>query len=242
MNWASEQQDSIENIKKVFDAQLEKLNLTESQILSQNLTKLKESLSRVDQALAHPESYGELAVRYSPDAGASIPNATSEYHHTIGVLPILLERKKLIIDRIKELSTEQKFGSLQELVAQIDDGEIKRQLADELISLQTESAVLKKESADLASRETAEKLKFERELAALKLERFERRSKVWLTFLQRESIASIVGSIVLLLLTLTLIIGSFTSAKESEILSNGFLVILGYFFGQSSTKVTEKAD
>lgn len=79
--------------------------------------------------------------------------------------------------------------------------------------------------------ETEAKIKLEQQ----RIDGLERKSKIWLSFLQRESAASIIGGIVLLMVTVALI-GGMIFGAESQILSNGFLVILGYFFGQSSSK------
>ncbi len=90
---------------------------------------------------------------------------------------------------------------------------------------------------DVTVREAEAQIKLEQQ----RLDGLERKSKIWLSFLQRESAASLIGAVVLLLLTLSLI-GGMICGKESQIISNGFLVILGYFFGQSSSKNNKDND
>lgn len=90
---------------------------------------------------------------------------------------------------------------------------------------------IKKDMQEITASETEAKIKLEQQ----RIDGLERKSKIWLSFLQRESAASIIGGIVLLMLTVSLISGMIFG-RESQILSNGFLVILGYFFGQSSSK------
>jgi hypothetical protein len=146
-----------------------------------------------------------------------------------GCRHFLLERKKLILDRIQELSSNEKIGNLQELVDQLSGGEIKDKLLSELTVLREDAAKYNQEMKKIATTEAAIKLEQHR------IDGLERKSKIWLSFLQRESAASIIGGIVLLMLTVALISGMIFG-RESQILSNGFLVILGYFFGQSSSK------
>ena len=70
----------------------------------------------------------------------------------------------------------------------------------------------------------------------LQIELRERRSAIYRSFLERESVASVVGAFLLLALGVTLIIGMFTHVAASEIITSSFLLILGYFFGQASTR------
>src|SRR5262249_26508624 len=51
------------------------------------------------------------------------------------ILPLLLQRKQLILDRIKELTGGRKIQSLRELVGQVDDETVRRHLASELETL-----------------------------------------------------------------------------------------------------------
>jgi uncharacterized membrane protein len=70
----------------------------------------------------------------------------------------------------------------------------------------------------------------------LKIEIRERRSAIYRSFLERESVASVVGAMLLLALATTLIVAMFTHAATSEVITNAFLLILGYFFGQATTR------
>ncbi len=106
--------------------------------------------------------------------------------------------------------------NIQNITEQLPDTEIKNKINSELSSLKEE---------------TEAKIKLEQH----RIDGLERKSKIWLSFLQRESAASIIGGLVLLMLTLALI-GGMIFGRESQILSNVFLVILGYFFGQSSVQ------
>lgn len=144
---------------------------------------------------------------------------------------ILLERKRLILDRIQEISSFNKIKNLQDMVDQLSDGEAKKNLTKELNALREGAEKYQQEVQDITASETEVKIKLEQH----RIDGLERKSKIWLSFLQRESAASIIGGMVLLMVTVALI-GGMIFGAESQILSNGFLVILGYFFGQSSSK------
>ena len=66
------------------------------------------------------------------------------------------------------------------------------------------------------------------------MELFERRSKVWFSLLERESAATILGGILLFIILITHVTAIFAKFSIPEILNNAFLIILGYFFGQST--------
>ncbi|MGR0482015.1 MAG: hypothetical protein ACTFAL_11590 [Candidatus Electronema sp. V4] len=124
----------------------------------------------------------------------------------------------IIDNKINDIAerVNDKIEKIQNITGQLPDTEIKYKINKELSSLKEE---------------TEAKIKLEQH----RIDGLERKSKIWLSFLQRESAASIIGGIVLLMLTVALISGMIFG-RESQILSNGFLVILGYFFGQSSSK------
>ena len=64
------------------------------------------------------------------------------------------------------------------------------------------------------------------------------RSEVWRSFLERESVATIVGAILLVTLTVTLVTAMFIGTAASDVVSSSFLLILGYFFGQTASRGT----
>ena len=219
-----------DGIKIFFDTQLERLNLSERQIIEQNLPELRESLSRINEAIAHPEGFGDLYIKYNA-CRVVLATSDSDYHRKVGILPLLLERKKMILEKIKELSEKEKIENLEGLAGNLSEGEAKDRFIKEIEAIKNEASEYKRAIQDVSNRETEAKIKLEQQ----RIDGLERKSKIWLSFLQRESAASIIGGIVLLMLTVALI-GGMIFGRESQILSNGFLVILGYFFGQSSSK------
>lgn len=192
---------------KDYEAILNRFGLGKSQISSQSLYKLEDSLLRIEDI---------------------INNNSEDFPGDF-----LFERKKLILERIKEVSSEEKIITLHDLVNKLPEGEERGKIKSELDSLRQGAEKYKQEiqRVDIAAREAEAAIKLEQQ----RIDGLERKSKIWLSFLQRESAASIIGGIVLLMLTVALISGMIFG-RESQILSNGFLVILGYFFGQSSSK------
>lgn len=137
----------------------------------------------------------------------------------------------MILERIKHIEVSRKIENIQQIVEQLSEKEKKADISYLLDMLSQRETKYDKEIQDIAIKETEAKIKLEQQ----RIDSLERKSKIWLSFLQRESAASIIGGIVLLLVTVALI-GGMIFGAESQILSNGFLVILGYFFGQSSSK------
>ena len=69
----------------------------------------------------------------------------------------------------------------------------------------------------------------------LAVELKERKSAIYRSWLERESVASIIGALLLLSLGTALIISMFTHTIAPEIVTSSFLLILGYFFGQAGS-------
>ena len=86
-----------------FEPQLKRLGLSVELIDLQDLDQLNLSLLKVNDAISHPESFGTLKIMISADAGLVLAKAPQEAHMEIGILPLLLERKSLILNRIRTL-------------------------------------------------------------------------------------------------------------------------------------------
>jgi hypothetical protein len=73
----------------------------------------------------------------------------------------------------------------------------------------------------------------DRDRVLLDMDIRERRWALWARFLVRESIASVLGGVLLILFAGVFVMAMFIHAEPPAILGNSFLIILGYFFGQS---------
>src|SRR3954469_15216814 len=118
--------------RRFFDAQLERIGLGEAQIESQDITGLEDSLARVDDALRLPESFGVLKLSFSANAAVFIVKSDAASHIEVGVVPLLLERKKLIVDRLRLLRKQRPISTLSELINSVSDSGLRDQLRTEL--------------------------------------------------------------------------------------------------------------
>lgn len=146
----------------------------------------------------------------------------------------LIEKKREIIDLIREKEEEQKIESISELIKTIPEKDIQQKIKQELKELGEQSNKFKIEDKKLDAEE--EKFKSEQrqlELQQSKLEIFDKKSQVWLRIFGKESIASILGGFLLLVMSISFIAAMFTGTEVSNIVESAFLLILGYFFGQS---------
>lgn len=93
-----------ELIREFFDPQLDMIGLTIEKIYEQSLPVLHRSLDIINDAISKPESFGTLALGVDTDGNLFISQGkTDDNIHEIGILPILLERKILISERINSL-------------------------------------------------------------------------------------------------------------------------------------------
>lgn len=117
---------------RFFESQLARLHLTEAEVLGQDIAQLEDSLVRIDDALRAPESFGVFRLTMSANAAVVLVKSNTESHVQIGVVPILLERKSLVIDRLRELRSQRPIATLGELVDSIADSGLRQRLRSEL--------------------------------------------------------------------------------------------------------------
>lgn len=128
--------------EEFFNAQLERIGLSTSQIAEQQIPELEDSLVRVDDALRAPESFGVLKLSMSASGAAFIVKSNTESIVEIGIVPLLLERKKVIIDRLRNLRSKRTIKTLEELIDSISDSGLREQMRTELeATRQTISAI-----------------------------------------------------------------------------------------------------
>ena len=231
----------LEQAREFFEPTLERLGLSVASIEKQTLTELQQSLERVNEAIAKPESFGTLHIQISSSAGVGfIVTTGAETHVEVGILPILLERKRLIIDRIGNLSSEQSVAALKGLISQVSDSTIRQQLSEKVESFGKESEQIRAEAADAEAQKADAMIVVQAEL--VKAQAFEKRAGAWLRILGRESMASVVGAVLVLLLGVALVIAMFARIGISSIVGDSFLLILGYFFGQGTRQKPSAPD
>lgn len=136
-----------------------------------------------------------------------------------------------ITKRIKEIEQSQSVESIEKLVKEIKDTELKGRFETQLNELKDANKRLEAELTTLYEKRglVSEEIEFSRH----KTEMMEKKYNIFLKFLDKESVASIVGAILLLLMGISLIIMMFYEINPIQIVQSAFLLILGYFFGHS---------
>ena len=225
--------------ERIFGPQLEALGLSAGQITSQNLAELQDSLGRVNDAIAHPESFGTYAFELHANSGTliSVLTTASEGHVTLGVLPLLLRRKKLILERIRELYPQQQLSEVREQLAQqLDDPHARA----EVLGVIDQSLAAERELREQLDHES-EAVTSEQQRARIQIDLLSKRSEIFKSLLERETVAGAVGAALMVLLGIAIIIAMFVHTAISGVVSDSFLLILGYFFGHSSGDRTDKS-
>jgi len=229
-----------EQVEAFFEPQLASLGLSVAAIENQDLDQLRASLERVNDLIANPGQLGTFRIR-STGTLASLTSTESTFE--VGVLPLLLVRKRLILDRIAVLGGQAQASTLRDLVGEVKGAEIQSRLRKEIDQLVEQSSEYLQEKRQVENAERIEEIRMRRRLseAQFELEQSERRAVIRQRFLERESVATIVGGFLLVLLTCMLIVAMFIGTTVPEILSNGFFIILGYFFGQTAGRVVGRS-
>ena len=78
---------------------------------------------------------------------------------------MLLERKKLILDRIRHLRSEEKVESLRDLVAKVSDETVRTKLTEEIEQFEADSKSLQDEVRTVDEAKTEEEVRVKVELA-----------------------------------------------------------------------------
>lgn len=212
---------SINNLKKLSVDQL-RVKLEEIDIILGNRMKIDLgtiSFSRgVDFDLPARDAPGLVNIYFKP-------------------LPNLIKRKKQIFDIIKDKERETKIESISGLVKNISEPELKEKFSEELKKfkehgkkLAIEEELINKEEQKISNE------KEQLEISKEKLEILDNKSQIWSRILAKESIASIMGGFILLIMSLSLLAAMFFDIETTKIIESAFLLILGYFFGQAVSK------
>ncbi|MER5893509.1 hypothetical protein [Streptomyces sp. NPDC001876] len=139
-----------------FEGTLRQLRLTIDQIMAQSLAELQTSLETVNTAIEHPNSFPvarvELAAR-SGKVSFVLADKADDAQMELGILPTLLERKTLILERINSLHPAEQIKDFrQEVSASVTDPETR----EHLLKVLDEHAAMEKERSERMDRERAE--------------------------------------------------------------------------------------
>lgn len=114
---------------QVFEPKLRALNLGLDQIEQQSLPELESSLERIADAMLHPAQFGTVRFKMTSDAGVVVARITTEAQFEVGIVPILLQRKTRVLERIKLLRPEGQAKELrQHIIQHIGDDAVREDL------------------------------------------------------------------------------------------------------------------
>lgn len=145
------------------------------------------------------------------------------------LLTFMRARRTLILNRIAVVSQQQRMKELEETVREkVNDPATQNMIAD-MVS----------ESARQLERDTRRVRESEESVRWQKLEQRERIWNMRKSLLEREPVAVLIGGLLLLGIAIVLVLAMFTHTTVPEIVSSAFLLVLGYFFGQSNSRSGE---
>lgn len=207
---------------KNVDIVLSWLGLDESSIFTNNFQYLEESLKDIDIVIKY------LAEKNTIDKDEAAVKRI--------FIDTMFGKRSRILKRIKELEVKENIDKIASEAKSDSEIELKQQL-NKLIEVieKGQNQLQENEQSRMAIQEEITRRREEREA-------FRERWAIWKSFLERESVSTMIGALLLILITGTQIIATFTHIGTPQILDNGFLVLLGYFFGQTVAKASSRKD
>lgn len=191
------------------------ISLSSNQIKNQKLPELESSLTKFDKII-------NLLKTRDNDVADTQGRAAAQQ-----AISFLYGKKSHVLQRIKEIK-EKEF--VNEIVTEASVTNLEPRLKTFIATI---------EEAQQKIVENQEQSKeFERELAYSREERETYREKwtIRKSLLERESVSTIMGAFLLFIITVVLLIAAFLKLITFKIIEDGFLVLLGYFFGQTVAK------
>ncbi|MGY2036602.1 hypothetical protein ACW9HF_15075 [Nocardia gipuzkoensis] len=191
-----------------------KKRISTQELDEQSIRELRSSIERIQVLL---------------DAIANVPLSTSQK-----TLEEFLELRRRLhqqldhaLNRLAYLQAQEQMAELKGAVEEkVSDPQVRQELS-ELVS-----------EFGRQQQELARELQAREDDAAKELRRLEVQERKWRmrkSLLDREPAAVLIGALLLSGITLALIVGMFIHTPAPDILANAFLLILGFFFGQTTS-------
>ena len=214
------QNKQIPSSKKI-DSLLMDLGLSKAHITQQTIKELNRSLSRIDGYIARPKSFLKQNFRDS---------VNSETDFKIYILPILLERRRFVLDTYDELVSRINNYDLRLLIKKISDTNVKSSIAKILNDLQKKNSILKKEYQKIE--QARHDIYFEQQkFSSMRKESGKNINKFSKLFHAKDSVITWIMGTLLILIALVIAIAPYANTPVPDILISTFLIILGFFFG-----------
>ncbi len=208
---------------------LDQTNLSEEHIQAQTLPELKQSLERMNQLIENLKKSIGTASFKSELVGQS----------SIYTMPLLLDRQKLVIDRIRQLESEEEITKLVRVVRSDTTTDVQQEIEsiksmnETWVAISIENERAHNEALEAAQKVSEETLHSQGKAAATR--------GTWPAmpkFIENESVPTIISAFLVVIIVLCLLVFSLFHVTTPQILNDAFLIILGYFFGQAVAKAT----
>lgn len=214
------QNQQIPSSEKI-DSLLMDLGLSKAHISQQTIKELNQSLSRIDGYIARPKSFLKQNFR---------DTVNSETDFKLYILPVLLERRRLVLENYDELVGRIKNYDLRLLIKRISDTNVKSSIDKILNDLQKKNLILKKEYQKIEK--ARQDIYFEQQkFSSMRKESSENINKTSKFFHARGSVITWIMGTLLILIALVIAISPYANTPVPDILISTFLIILGFFFG-----------
>ncbi|MBF5001832.1 hypothetical protein IRT45_32405 [Nocardia sp. BSTN01] len=196
--------------------------IAEEHLRTQSIPELKASIHRIDKMIASFEVM----------KGEALSLAESE--DRVAIVMYLRDLRHIALEQIGEQVSQKQVDELNRAVeAKVDDPKVRQELG----ALVAEFA---QKQQDLARELQAHDDEDAKELRRHELS--ERKWKMRTSLLEREPAAVLIGAVLLAAMALALIVGMFIHTPPPDLLGNAFLLILGFFFGQTTSGRARRAD
>ncbi|MGI3204736.1 hypothetical protein ACRJ4W_54820 [Streptomyces sp. GLT-R25] len=153
--------------KNFYEPRLKKLGLTRDQLQDQSLAELQSSLTTINHAIEHPESFGVVNMEMAAKAGniVGLISTQQNAHIQVGILPVLLELKAFILERINTLRPAAQVRDFrQEVINTVTDPEMR----DHLLKALDERAAKEQAYSSKIEEEAEKNTELLRELSHLR--------------------------------------------------------------------------
>ena len=226
----SPQNEHIDSFQKLENRLIE-LELGKDQISNKNLKEIGKSLAQIDGYITSPKSRLDIQLN------------DSETDFKKDVLPILIDRKKLTLDRFNELVSKRKYYNIMKLLQEIADGGIRNSIEKIINELHAKDKILKKEYQKLEqlslsiNGEQQQDLKDVSEEIHKKEPIIEKREKPKKSGRVLNFLGVLIMGLLLICLTLFIALAPFYNMRVPNILNSAFFILLGFFMGLTIAKL-----
>lgn len=197
-------------------------------VKTDNITILREKLQIIESLLLDKNFTVENAYIVTSDYDFVVMEDNNLQGFYFEITSLLLRSKEYVLEKINQLEQFNTVTSLKDAISELQESDVRIKLEQKINELQIQNEELLR-----VKEQINENFNKEIEFGKHKVEILEKRTNIFLKFLDKESIASIVGAVLLLLMGISLIIMMFYEINPIQIVQSAFLLILGYFFGHS---------